>query len=94
MAVSSPPPPSLSPLLVFASFSIKNTYIYYIYILFGRHPDPAQSPLVMSGGEDGTARVMHVQNKRILGTLVHCDAGEVRATRKRDESMTGLCASK
>eukprot|EP00904_Undaria_pinnatifida_P014197 jgi/Undpi1/9908/HiC_scaffold_28.g12362.m1 len=40
------------------------------------HPDPAQSPLVMSGGEDGTARVMHVQNKRVVGTMVHCDAGE------------------
>ncbi|CAM9260465.1 unnamed protein product, partial [Laminaria digitata] len=39
------------------------------------HPDPAQSPLVMSGGEDGTARVMHVQTKRVVGTMVHCDAG-------------------
>lgn len=32
----------------------------------------------MSGGEDGSARMMHVQNKRVVGTLVHCDAGAVR----------------
>lgn len=32
----------------------------------------------MSGGEDGTARVMHVQNKRVLGTMTHCGSGEVR----------------
>lgn len=33
----------------------------------------------MSGGEDGSARMLHVQNKRVVGTLVHCDAGAVRS---------------
>lgn len=45
--------------------------------LFLRHPDSSQAPLIVSGGEDGTARMMHVQNKRVLGTLVHCAEGEV-----------------
>eukprot|EP00903_Cladosiphon_okamuranus_P018037 g16599.t1 len=39
------------------------------------HPDPSQTAMIMSGGEDGSARMMHVQNKRVVGTLVHCDAG-------------------
>lgn len=52
------------------------------------HPDPAQTALVMSGGEDGTARVMHVQNKRVLGTMTHCDSGEVRVC-PLDESEAG-----
>lgn len=42
------------------------------------HPDPSQAAMIMSGGEDGSARMMHVQNKRVVGTLVHCDAGAVR----------------
>lgn len=42
-----------------------------------RHPDPAQAPLVMSGGLDGTARIMHVQNKRVVATMVHSQEEEV-----------------
>lgn len=37
----------------------------------------------MSGGEDGSARMMHVQNKRVVGTMVHCDAGAVRGVFRR-----------
>ncbi|CAM9788503.1 unnamed protein product [Discosporangium mesarthrocarpum] len=36
------------------------------------HPDPEQAYLILSGSEDGTARLTHVQTKRVLGTLVHC----------------------
>ncbi|CAM9361038.1 unnamed protein product [Scytosiphon promiscuus] len=52
-----------------------------------RHPDPAQAAIVMSGGEDGAARVMHIQNKRVLGTMVHCDAGAGSV------EAVGFCAS-
>lgn len=40
--------------------------------------------MIVSGGEDGSARLMHVQNKRVVGTLVHCDAGAVRGVLGRE----------
>eukprot|EP00752_Nemacystus_decipiens_P004185 g3825.t1 len=51
------------------------------------HPDPSQAAMVLSGGEDGSARMMHVQNKRVVGTLVHCNAGEGSV------EAVGFCAS-
>eukprot|EP00611_Tribonema_gayanum_P022707 TRINITY_DN4615_c0_g1_i1.p1 TRINITY_DN4615_c0_g1~~TRINITY_DN4615_c0_g1_i1.p1 ORF type:complete len:273 (+),score=93.13 TRINITY_DN4615_c0_g1_i1:802-1620(+) len=35
------------------------------------HPDPEQAHLVLSGSEDGTARLVHAQTKRVLATFVH-----------------------
>jgi len=35
------------------------------------HPDPEQSAVVLSGSEDGTARLLHLQNKKVLATFVH-----------------------
>jgi angio-associated migratory cell protein len=35
------------------------------------HPDPEQAYLVLTGSEDGTARLCHTQSKKVLATFVH-----------------------
>ncbi|CAM9428813.1 unnamed protein product [Phaeothamnion confervicola] len=35
------------------------------------HPDPDQPHLVLSGSEDGTAKLLHLQSRRVLATLQH-----------------------
>ena len=41
------------------------------------HPDPEQAALFLAGSEDGTARLIHLQTKKVLATLVHSSPTKV-----------------
>lgn len=67
--------------------------------LLGRFADAfpytLQQPLLISGSQDGTARLLQVQTKRVLATLSHdgaeSTAGTVNETSQTTENSVEWC---